>query len=148
MRLRCSPSKEQEAGPEWSPSRPPPLQHGARLALVELAPRDEAVWRRRVEQRGSCDAGTADAHKPGSWAEIEAIRERNNGSEAWSAAADVSLRCELDSTGSTLERQVQQVLVTLAAAGVQPAGAAAAAAAAMGEAAGVSGRGNIVTDRQ
>ncbi|KAL4431261.1 hypothetical protein ABPG75_006517 [Micractinium tetrahymenae] len=76
-------------------------EHGAQLALVELEPRDAAEWRRRVKARGAADAGTDHAHKPGSWADIQAVAARNGGSEAWSEALglhELPLRLKLDST--------------------------------------------------
>ncbi len=94
------------------------LQHGARLALIELEPRDSAEWRRRVEARGAADAGTDNCHKPGSWADIQAIAARNAGSEAWSEAlgeGEPPLRLQLDSTapGSDTAAQLAAVLSML-----------------------------------
>ncbi|KAL4419254.1 hypothetical protein ABPG77_001192 [Micractinium sp. CCAP 211/92] len=93
-------------------------EHGARLALVELEPRDSAEWRRRVEARGAADAGTDNCHKPGSWADIQAIAARNAGSEAWSEAlgeGEPPLRLQLDSTapGSDTAAQLAAVLSML-----------------------------------
>lgn len=112
-------------------------RHGARLALVELRPADEQLWRQRVEARGAADAGTQHAHKPGSWAAVEAVRARGGGIEAaWSDGVDVPLRCTLDSTASSTEEQVERVLGMLrAAAGAPAAGVAAAAGAAAATAA-------------
>lgn len=100
--------------------RPNPccLQHGAQLALVELQPRDAAEWRRRVEARGAVDAGTENSHKPGSWADIQAIAARNAGSEAWSEAlgeGEPLLRLTLDSTapGADTAAQLTEVLAML-----------------------------------
>lgn len=87
-------------------------QHGAHLALVELRPRDSAEWRRRVEARGAADEGTDNCHKPGSWAEIQAVAARNAGSEAWSDALDKGeppLRVRLDSTAPGSDTAVQQI---------------------------------------
>lgn len=102
---------------------PLPEQHGARLALVELLPGDEALWRQRVEARGRRDAGTDHAHKPGSWADIQAVLARNGGSEGWGSEVDVPLRCALDSTAGSTAEHAAAVLGMLAAAGVHAAAA-------------------------
>lgn len=106
-------------------------RYGARLALVELQPTDEQLWRRRIEARGAAEAGTAHEHKPGSWAAVEAVRARGGGTEAsWSDGVEVPLRCTVDSTASSTREQVQRVLAMLAAAGGRDEAAAAAAASA------------------
>lgn len=93
------------------------MQYGARLALVELAPGDEALWRQRVEERGRRDAGTHHSHKPGSWADIQVVLARNDGSEGWSSGVEVPLRCRLDSTVGSAAEQAAAVLAMLAGAG-------------------------------
>jgi hypothetical protein len=62
---------------------PPPHtpQHGARVALIDCLPSDEAAWRERLEGRGAADADTDRAHKPRSWADLQALLRR------WGAAA-------------------------------------------------------------
>lgn len=98
-------------------------QHGARLALVELQPGDEAEWRRRVEARGEQERGTEHEHKPGSWEAVQTVAARNNGSEAWSNSVEVPLRCCLDSTAASAGEQLGAVLRMLAAGGVDAAAA-------------------------
>lgn len=102
-----------------------PIQYGARLALVELLPSNEALWRQRVEDRGQRDAGTEHAHKPGSWSDIQAVLARNAGSEGWSSEVEVPLRCTLDSTAGSTAEHAAAVLAMLAKAGVHAAAAAA-----------------------
>jgi hypothetical protein len=82
---------------------------------VELEPGDSAVWRQWIERRGQQDAGTEHEHKPGSWADVEGVLARNNGCEEWSAAVDIPMRCTLDSTGTSTEQQLRQVLSMLEA---------------------------------
>lgn len=52
------------------------LQTDARLVVVECVCSDEAEWRARLEARGAADAGTNRAHKPGTWAELQAMLQR------------------------------------------------------------------------
>lgn len=101
--------------------RPPThcTQYGACLALVELKPGDERLWRQRLERRGRQHAGTEHAHKPGSWDEVQAMLARNSDSERWSLEQlDIPLRCQVDSTASTTEQQLEAVCGMLRAAGV------------------------------
>ena len=108
-------ARQRGCGNRLLATRPPLLQHGAQLALVELEPRDAQLWRQRVEQRGQLDRGTEHEHKPGSWADVQAVLARNGGSEDWSAAADVHVaaRCRLDSTASNTEQMMHRVLDVL-----------------------------------
>lgn len=108
------------------PPLPPTDQFGARLALVELLPGNDALWRQRVEERGRRDAGTEHAHKPGSWADIRAVLARNSGSEAWSSEVEVPLRCALDSTAGSTAEHVAAVLAMLGVARVHAAAGAGA----------------------
>lgn len=93
---------------------------------MELLPGNDELWRQRVEERGRRDAGTEHAHKPGSWADIQAVLARNSGSEAWSSEVEVPLRCALDSTAGSTAEHVAAVLAMLAAAGVHAAAGAGA----------------------
>lgn len=115
------------SAPTSCPQTLPRPQYGALTALVELVPRDERVWARRLERRGERESGTEHAHKPGSWAAAEAMRARDSGSEAWSAAVHIRLHCVLDSTAGSTQEHLTAVLGMLAAAGVAGAEAAAAA---------------------
>ena len=107
------------AGPCQHVPSPPAaaLQYGALTALVELEPENTALWRQRVEQRGQQERGTADEHKPSSWADVQAVMARGGGVEDWSVLAEVPLRCRLDSTAGSTEQHVGQVLRMLQAAG-------------------------------
>lgn len=53
------------------------LQAGAKVVVVECSCSDEVLWRQRLEQRGQQDAGTPQAHKPGTWAVLQATLTRS-----------------------------------------------------------------------
>jgi energy-coupling factor transporter ATP-binding protein EcfA2 len=100
----------------------PPFQHGAKLTLVECCPTDEALWAQRLDARGRADSGTTRAHKPGSWADLQAVQRRNAGSDRWSGnpavAARLACHLEIDTTAMPLEEQVG--VVTAALRGIAP----------------------------
>lgn len=52
------------------------VQNGARVLVVECHCQDQKVWQQRLESRAKAETGTAAAHKPQNWAELEALLER------------------------------------------------------------------------
>ena len=115
-----------------------PKQHGADIALVECRARDAAAWRARLEARGAADAATARAHRPATWAELEALRARYGGCEEWPRRlppSELPHHLEIDTTapgGAAADDWVDAVLERLVQWGLADDAAAAAAAAGRG----------------
>ncbi|RAL39329.1 hypothetical protein DM860_002862 [Cuscuta australis] len=66
---------------------------GARVAVVECRPKDEAEWRRRVEAR----AGSS-WHKPSTWQDIECLMERYGGCWDYDVGDDDVVSMVVDTT--------------------------------------------------
>lgn len=47
-----------------------------KVVVVDVECTDEAMWRRRLESRGSVDRGTERGHKPCSWEQLQGILQR------------------------------------------------------------------------
>lgn len=58
-------------------------QRGAKVVVIELQPRDESIWRKRVDQRGFQIKNGPQGHRPLDWAAIEALRQRYGGCDQW-----------------------------------------------------------------
>lgn len=63
---------------------------GATLVLVETSCSDVNLWRARLEARAAADAGTHAAHKPASWAALQALIASYGGSDGWTDSAETS----------------------------------------------------------
>lgn len=96
-------------------------QHGARVVLLEVVTSDTNVWRtrldHRVQQQQRADAHTAQlstrsmAHKPQSWAALEALISSYGDALQWSA--HVQPRIEVDTSTGGVEDWARPVLQSL-----------------------------------
>ena len=77
----------------------------------------------RLEARGQEDSGTPRAHKPGCWSQLEAVLERNAGSERWSEGVELPCRVTLDTSGGSPRQLAQEVVARLRREGLAAAAA-------------------------
>ncbi|KAI8471666.1 MAG: AAA domain-containing protein [Monoraphidium minutum] len=95
-------------------------ENGARVALVDCQPSDDAAWRARLEGRGTADAGTERGHKPLSWAELQQLLGGYAGCWRWSLDGRAALphRFAADTTAQGAAELADQVVAWLAASGL------------------------------
>jgi predicted kinase len=87
-------------------------RHDAVIAVVDCYAGNEAIWTQRLEFRGRTDAGTERQHKPTNTLAVQAIMQRNNGSENW--LDSVQVHCiRVDTTSASRDEQVDAVVKAL-----------------------------------
>ncbi|BDA48084.1 hypothetical protein COCOBI_11-3420 [Coccomyxa sp. Obi] len=75
-------------------------QTSAAVVVVECIAADIAVWQSRLEARALSDSDVSRQHKPSSWADLQALIKRYNGSERWSVdgTTQIDYYIQLDTT--------------------------------------------------